>query len=384
MSGPLTGLRVVELAGVGPGPYAAMLLADLGADVVRVQRPGPGFDPFGDDAGPDFSLRNRTVVAADLADSAHRQGVHDLLRYADVLIEGFRPGVAEKLGVGPRDAEKFNAALIYARMTGWGQTGPWHRSAGHDINYISITGALHAIGTRGTRPTVPLNLLGDFAGGAMFLVVGILAALWDRERSGLGQVVDAAIVDGVTSLLQQIWSLRAAEIWSDQPADNLLDSAAPFYDTYACRDGGYVAVGAIEPKFFAETLRALNLDGALLADQYDRSRWPHLREQLASRFITRTRDEWAAAFDGTDACVTPVLSLDETHRHPHLVHRASHVTLEGVAQSSVAPRFSRNRPSTPRAPHLEPEEIDNVVQRWRAERTVQSPASPAPTAKSGS
>ena len=257
MSGPLTGLRVVELAGVGPGPYAAMLLADQGADVVRVQRPGPGFDPFGDDAGRDFTLRNRTVVAADLADPAHRRG---FMTYCDTPMfssRGSAQGVAEKLGVGPQDAEKLNAALIYARMTGWGQTGPWHRSAGHDINYISVTGALHAIGTRGTRPTVPLNLLGDFAGGSMFVVVGILAALWERERSGLGQVVDAAIVDGVTSLLQQIWSLRATENWSDRPADNLLDSAAPFYDTYACRDGGYVAVGAIEPKFFAETLRAL-------------------------------------------------------------------------------------------------------------------------------
>ncbi|MFE9975338.1 CaiB/BaiF CoA transferase family protein [Streptomyces hirsutus] len=348
MPGPLDGLRVVELGGIGPGPHAAMLLADLGADVVRVERPSGGLRtvPEGE---ADWLLRGRRSVAADLKDPEGLEVVRALVERADVLVECFRPQVAERLGIGPEAFQESNPGLIYARMTGWGQDGPWAKRAGHDINYLSVTGVLHAIGTSGARPTVPLNLLGDFGGGSLYLVLGILAALHERHRSGAGQVVDAAIVDGTTSLAQMIWAFRGTGVWDDTPAHNLLDSGAPFYDTYPCADGRHIAVGALEPQFYAQLLEGLGLDAAGLPSPDDRAGWPLLREAFGRVFATRTRDKWAEVFADIDACVTPVLSFAEATTHPHLAARSTHIAPGGVPQAAPAPRFSRSTPATPPA-----------------------------------
>ena len=351
MSGPLAGLRVIELAGIGPGPHAAMTLGDLGADVVRVERPVPGFDATG--GRPDHLLRNRRSVAADLKTDEGRDLVLRLVAKADVLLEGLRPGVAERLGVGPEQCHAVNPGLVYGRMTGWGQDGPLAQRAGHDINYISITGALHAIGRADQRPPVPLNLVGDFGGGAMFLVTGVLAALWERQRSGRGQVVDAAMVDGTSILVQMMWALRGAGVWTDQREHNLLDGAAPFYDTYVCADGRWIAVGALEGRFYQAFLTGLGLADADLPAQLDPSGWPVLRARFTEVIAGRTRDEWVAVFDGTDACVTPVLSFEEAPAHPHMAERETIVSIDGVPQAAPAPRFSRTpsaKPTPPRAP----------------------------------
>ena len=310
MAGPLQGLRVLELAGIGPGPHAAMILGDLGADVVRVERPGKGPGPQTTPSN-DYLLRNRRSVAANLKSDEDRDLVLRLIAKADVLIEGFRPGVTERLGLGPDDCAKINERLVYARMTGWGQTGPRSQQAGHDINYISLNGVLHAIGRADDRPVPPLNLAGDFGGGSMFLIVGILSALWERERSGKGQVIDAAMVDGAGVLSQMMWAFRAMGMWSDERGVNMLDTGAPYYDTYTCADGRWVAVGAIEPQFFAELLSKLGLDPADLPDQNDRSRWPELRARLTEVFASQDRDHWAKVFADSDACCTPVLSFAE-------------------------------------------------------------------------
>src|SRR5690349_5345494 len=276
MAGPLQGLRVVELAGIGPGPHAAMILGDLGADVVRVERPGKtGGAPSGD-----YLLRNRRSIGANLKDPADIEKVLSLIAKADVLIEGFRPGVTERLGLGPDDCAKVNDRLIYARMTGWGQDGPRAQQAGHDINYISLNGLLHAVGRKGEKPVPPLNLAGDFGGGSMFLLVGILAALFERQTSGKGQVVDAAMVDGSSVLAQMIWGFRQDGLWSDERGVNMLDGGAPYYDTYTCADGKHIAIGAIEPQFYAEAIKGLGLEGADLLDQNDMSRWPELRAAI--------------------------------------------------------------------------------------------------------
>jgi alpha-methylacyl-CoA racemase len=357
MAGPLTGLRVVELAGLGPAPHAAMVLADLGADVVRVERP----------ASPhlrDQMLRGRRTVAADLKDAADRDGVLALADHADVLLEGFRPGVAERLGVGPAHCLDRNPRLVYGRMTGWGQDGPLAPHAGHDINYLSLTGALHAIGRPGEPPVPPLNLVGDFGGGSMFLVTGVLAALWERARSGRGQVVDAAMTDGVGVLLQMTWSFRGMGVWSDERGTNLLDGGAPFYDTYECADGRFVAVGAIEAQFYAALLAGLGLTDAGLPRRDDRANWPELRRRLAAAFASRPRDTWAELFAGTDACVTPVLRFDEVAAHPHNAHRRSITDLDGVPQPAPAPRFSRTTPATPAAPPAGPVALDSVREEW--------------------
>ncbi len=330
----------MELAGIGPGPHAAMILGDLGADVVRVERPGKGPGPATRPKG-DFLLRNRRSVAADLKSDDGRDLVLRLIGKADVLIEGFRPGVTERLGLGPDDCAKVNDRLIYARMTGWGQTGPRSQQAGHDINYISLNGALHAIGRAGERPVPPLNLVGDFGGGSMFLLVGILAALFERGTSGRGQVVDAAMVDGASSLVTMVYGMLGAGLWRDRRAANLLDGGAPFYDTYACADGGHVAVGALEPQFYAALLDGLGLTGALPGAQYDVAHWLEHRRRFTEAFASRTRDEWAAAFEGTDACVTPVLGLEEAPGHPHLAARGTFVEQDGTALPAPAPRFSR-------------------------------------------
>ncbi|MEV5551891.1 CaiB/BaiF CoA-transferase family protein [Streptomyces sp. NPDC052309] len=364
MAGPLTGLRVVELAGIGPGPHAAMILADLGAEVVRVERPQGTLDLTGGE--PDHLLRGRRSVAADLKTPEGRDLVLRLVAKADVLIEGFRPGVAERLGVGPDDCRRRNSRLVYGRMTGWGQQGPMAQRAGHDINYIGLTGALHAIGRRGERPVPPLNLVGDFGGGSMFLLTGILAALWERERSGQGQVVDAAMVDGTSVLLQMMWAMRGQGAWSSERGTNLLDGGAPFYDTYPCQDGRYVAVGAIEPQFYRALLAGLELDPATLPDQLDRTRWPQLRDRIAAAFRTRCRDEWAKVFADTDACVTPVLEAGEVPLHPHLATRDTLVEIDGVRQAAPAPRFSRTAPGMPTPPPRSGADTQAVLADWNA------------------
>ncbi|MCK9878930.1 CoA transferase, partial [Frankia sp. Ag45/Mut15] len=336
--GPLAGLRVVELASIGPGPHAAMVLADLGADVIRVERPGAG-------QPTDHTLRNRRWIRVDLKDPAGRTTVLDLLDRADVLLEGYRPGAAERLGLGPEVCLSRNPRLVYGRMTGWGQTGPLADRAGHDINYLSLTGLLHAIGPADRPPVPPLNLVGDFGGGSMLLVCGVLAALWERSVSGVGQVVDAAMVDGASVLAQLMWAFRGMGLWTDDREANTLDGAAPFYSTYTCSDGRYVAVGALEPQFYALLLAGLDLAGETLPGQYDRKGWPVLRARFAGAFASRTRDEWAAVFDGTDACVTPVLTFAEAGSHPHLAARSTIVTIDGVEQAAPAPRFSRTPPA---------------------------------------
>ena len=337
-SGPLTGLRVVELAGLGPAPYACMLLAELGADVVRVDRPGGGSLIVASEK--DALNRGRPSVAVDLKSPGGRDVLLRLIDGADVLVEGLRPGVLERLGVGPDEALARNPRLVFARMTGWGQDGPLAQSAGHDINYLGLTGALHAIGPA-DRPVPPLNIGADFGGGSMFLIVGILAALFERGTSGRGQVVDAAMVDGASSLVTMIYGMLGAGLWRDRRAANLLDGGAPFYDTYACADGGHVAVGALEPQFYAALLEGLGLPDALPGAQYDVAHWPEHRRRFTEAFASRTRDEWAAAFEGTDACVTPVLGLEEAPAHPHLAARGTFVEQDGTALPGPAPRFSR-------------------------------------------
>ncbi|HVW43320.1 MAG TPA: CaiB/BaiF CoA-transferase family protein [Amycolatopsis sp.] len=353
---PLDGVRVVELAGIGPAPHAGMMLADLGAEVVRVQRPGAPPDLPG--GVPDFSSRGKRIVAADLKSDVDRARVLDLIAQADVLVEGFRPGVTERLGLGPDECRRRNPRLVYARVTGWGQDGPYAGQAGHDINYISITGALNAIGTP-DRPVPPLNLIGDFGGGSMLVLVGILAALLERQRSGEGQVVDAAMVDGTSLLMQTLWWLYASGHWQDERSSNSLDGGAPFYRTYRCADGRYVAVGCLETQFYAELIRLLDLDPATLPDQRDQSGWPRLAEAIGGAFARQTRDHWAKLFEGTDACVTPVLALSEVPAHPQIMARRS-VT----DHAAPAPRFSRTRTDEIAPVDAEPLELGDVLARW--------------------
>ncbi|MCW2902765.1 MAG: L-carnitine dehydratase/bile acid-inducible protein [Streptosporangiaceae bacterium] len=339
-TGPLSGVRVVELAGIGPGPFAAMLLADLGAEVIRVDRPSGGatLPP-----AKDMTNRGKRSVAVDLKSEQGKEVVLRMVEQADVLIEGFRPGVTERLGLGPDECQARNPRLVYGRMTGWGQQGTLSRSAGHDIAYIAMTGALHAIGRAGGPPQVPVNLLGDFAGGSMYLVVGVLAALLEARTSGKGQVVDAAIVDGTSHLSTFVHAFLAAGAWQDQRGVNMLDTGAPWYDVYETADGKHMAVGAIEPQFYAELLRLLGLDGEDdLPAQLEAGRWAQLRERFATAFKARTRDEWAEIFMPGDSCVAPVLSLQEATEHPYNTERQVFVRGEdGELQPAPAPRFSR-------------------------------------------
>ncbi|HEV7627570.1 MAG TPA: CaiB/BaiF CoA-transferase family protein [Streptomyces sp.] len=363
MSGPLTGLRVLELGGIGPGPHAAMILADLGADVVRIERPARASSPL-PRLGRDWVLRGFRLVAADVKSEAGRAVVAELMGSVDVVIEGFRPGVAERLGIGPEESCALNPRLIYARITGWGQDGPLSQRAGHDINYIALTGGLNGFRAGDGPPVPPMNTFGDYGGGSVFALSGILAALWERERSGRGQVVDVAIVDGTSVLLQAIWGLRAEGRWTDTPASNLLDTGAPFYATYPCALGGYVAVGAIEPQFYAALLDGLGLGGDPLPAQYDPAGWPELRARFAARFLARTRDEWAHAFAHTDACVTPVLAFGEVATHPHIAARGTILEIDGVIQAAPGPRFSRTQLGTPAAPPVGPTELAEIRRQW--------------------
>ncbi|WP_189718890.1 CaiB/BaiF CoA transferase family protein [Streptomyces chryseus] len=348
-SGPLHGVRVVELAGIGPGPFAAMLLADLGADVVRVDRPGGA--GLGIDPAYDLTNRNKRSVIVDLKAADGPARVLDLVERAHVLIEGYRPGVAERLGVGPDACLARNPRLVYGRMTGWGQEGPLAQRAGHDIAYIALTGTLGMIGAAGEPPTVPANLVGDYAGGSLYLVVGVLAALQHaRTEGGRGQVVDAAIVDGAAHLATMIHGMLAAGGWQDRRGANLLDGGCPFYGTYETSDGRYMAVGALEPQFYDRFTALLGLDDAQAGARADMARWDELRDRIAARFRERTRDEWTAVFEGSDACVAPVLSLREAPAHPHLAARSTFVTHGGLTQPAPAPRFS----ATPGAVHSPP------------------------------
>jgi alpha-methylacyl-CoA racemase len=360
--GPLTGLRVVEIASLAPGPFCCMVLADLGADVLRVDRAGAG-PGLGRTPGNPLD-RGRRSVAADLKGPGGAELVLRLASAADVLVEGFRPGVAERLGFGPDAALARNPRLVYGRMTGWGQQGPRAAQAGHDINYIALSGALHPVGPGDRPPVPPINYLGDFGGGGMLLAVGILAALVERQRSGQGQVVDAAMVDGAALLSSFVYGLRAAGLWSDERGTNLLDGAAPFYDTYATADGRYVSVGALEPQFYAALLDGLGLAGEDLPGQHDRSGWPALRERFTAIFASRTRDEWERTFAGTDACVAPILSPAEAPDHPDNAAREVFVEVGGVLQPAPAPRFGRTPAKVPSPPPAPGADTDAALADW--------------------
>ncbi|MEV7900086.1 CaiB/BaiF CoA transferase family protein [Streptomyces anulatus] len=359
--GPLTGVRVVELAGIGPGPFAAMLLADLGADVVRVDRPGGA--GLGIDPASDLTNRNKRSVLLDLKSDEGPARVLDLVERADILIEGYRPGVAERLGVGPEACLARNPKLVYGRMTGWGQDGPLAERAGHDIAYLALTGTLSMIGKPDEPPVVPANLVGDYAGGSLYLVVGVLAALQHARAHGEGQVVDAAIVDGAAHLATMIHGMLAAGSWQDRRGTNLLDGGCPFYGTYATSDGGHMAVGPLEGQFYAEFAGLLGIADAF-PDRWDLARWDELRAAVTERFLTRTRAEWTEVFDGTDACVAPVLSLTEAPHHPHLAARSTFVEHGGLTQPAPAPRFSATPVSVRGGPALPGADTAAVAADW--------------------
>ncbi|MDT0344342.1 CaiB/BaiF CoA transferase family protein [Streptomyces litchfieldiae] len=359
--GPLAGVRVVELAGLGPGPFAAMLLGDLGADVVRVDRPGgswPATDPAGD-----LTNRNKRSLLLDLKSPDAAGLVLELAARADVFIEGFRPGVAERLGVGPGPCHERNPRLVYARMTGWGQDGPLADRAGHDIGYLAISGVLGMTGPAEGPPVAPANLLGDYAGGSLYLVVGVLAALHHARATGRGQVVDAAIVDGAAHLGTMIHGLLAAGAWRDRRAANLLDGGCPYYAVYGTADGDHMAVGALEPRFYAEFVRLLGVEDTA-PDRDDPANWPALREIFARRFAGRTRAEWTEVFAGSDACVAPVLSLREAPRHPHLAARRTFAEHGGVTQPAPAPRFSATPAAIRRGPAIPGADAAAIARDW--------------------
>ncbi|QGN49037.1 CaiB/BaiF CoA transferase family protein [Micromonospora sp. WMMD558] len=362
-AGPLAGVRVIELAGIGPGPFTAMMLADLGADVVRVDRV-TDVDPsaFGS-PHPDLLNRGRRSIAVDLKSPDGRDVVLALAAGADALIEGFRPGVTERLGLGPADCHAVNPRLVYGRMTGWGQDGPAAPYAGHDIGYVALTGALHGMGRAGERPVPPMNLLGDFGGGGMMLALGLVSALYAARGGAPGQVVDAAIVDGVSVLSTQIHALRRLGMWQDPRGVNLLDGGAPFYDTYECADGRHVAVGALEQRFYDELVRRTGfpLPGDEALDRTDPANWPALRQAWARLFRTRTRDEWAALLADSDACVAPVLDWAEAPAHPHLAARGTFVERDGATQPAPAPRFSGTPTALRRPPPQPGEHTDELL-----------------------
>jgi alpha-methylacyl-CoA racemase len=365
MAGPLSGIRIIELAGIGPGPFCGMMLADMGAEIVRVDRsqsvrPGPAGDgPRGDVLG-----RGRRSVGVDLKHPAGIETVLRLVEKADVLYEGFRPGVTERLGLGPDVCLGRNPRLVYGRMTGWGQDGPLAHAAGHDINYIALSGALHAIGRKGEKPVPPLNLVGDFGGGGMLLAYGIVCALVERGRSGKGQVVDAAMVDGAAALMAIIYGAHHSGWWKDERGVNMLDTGAHFYDTYETKDGKHVSIGSIEPQFYALLLEKTGLAKEDLPHQFDQEQWPAMRERLTAIFRTKTRDEWCAIMDGTDVCFAPVLSLAEAPHGAHAKARRAFVNVGGVVQPGPAPRFSRTTPALGLPPAWPGEHTDETLRDW--------------------
>ncbi|RKJ99019.1 CaiB/BaiF CoA transferase family protein [Alicycliphilus denitrificans] len=350
--GPLAGVKVVEFAGIGPGPMAAMQLADMGATVLRIERREPADLGVPRPLKYNLLLRNREAIALDLKDAQSIELVLELISGADALIEGFRPGVMERLGLGPDVCRERNPRLVYGRMTGWGQDGPLAHAAGHDINYIALTGTLNAIGRKGQAPVAPLALVGDFGGGAMFLVMGVLAALLHARSTGQGQVVDAAVVDGASSLATAFYGLSAGGQWSGERGTNILDGGAPHYDCYECLDGRYISIGPIEARFHAELLRRIGIDEAAAGSPGDRSCWERMRGEFQRVFKTRTRAQWCELLEGSDVCFAPVLSFDEAPHHPHLQARASFVEVDGVFQPAPAPRFSATPSKVPTAPRM--------------------------------
>lgn len=361
MKGPLHGVRVVELGGIGPTTFAAMVLADLGADVLRIERPESvdlAVRP------PDFAVtRGRRSVAIDLKSERGSKLVLSLLAKADIAIEGWRPGVAERIGVGPADAMNVNERLVYVRATGWGQDGPYAQGPGHDINYLAVTGALHAIGRRDSPPVPPLNIVGDYGGGGMLSVVGALAALWEARNSGRGQVIDAAMVDGITLLTTLFHGMLSTGFWTEDRERNTVDGGAPWYDAYPTSDGNYVCIGAGEPHFFNALLDFLGLTG-LFEDPMDRTTWPEMRARFAERFLTKSRAEWTAHIGDRNLCLTPVLTWREATRDPHLCHRATFVEVDGLVQPAPAPRFSRTPTSIQRGAPWPGEHTEEVLMDW--------------------
>jgi alpha-methylacyl-CoA racemase len=364
MPGPLAGVKIIELAGIGPGPFCAMMLADMGADVIRVDRYQNAMG--GDPAAPpaDVLNRGRRSIAVDLKNPDGVETVLSLIESADALIEGFRPGVMERLGLGPDVALARNPKLVYGRMTGWGQEGPYAPTAGHDINYIALAGALEPIGRRGEGPVPPLNLVGDFGGGGMLLAYGLVCGILSARSTGEGQVVDAAMVDGAAVLMTMFHAFRAMGMWNDERGTNMLDSGAHFYDVYETADGKYVSIGSIEPQFYAELLRLTGLEDEELPWQHDRNEWPALKERFAEIFKAKTRDEWCELMEGTDVCFAPVLSMTEAPEHPHNVQRETFIEVAGVVQPAPAPRFSATPAATPNPPAHAGQHTYEVLEEW--------------------
>ncbi|MBU2548206.1 MAG: CoA transferase [Proteobacteria bacterium] len=360
--GPLQGFKIIEFAGIGPGPFCAMMLADMGADVIRLERktkPKSDRDPR-----TEILHRGRRSVAMDLKNARAIEAVLKMIEGADAILEGFRPGVMERLGLGPDVCLARNPRLVYGRMTGWGQDGPLAQAAGHDINYIAITGALHSIGRTDQTPVPPLNLVGDFGGGGMLLAFGMACALCETQRSGRGQVVDAAMVDGASALMAMFYGFRAAGMWSDRRGTNHLDGGSHYYDTYECRDGRYISIGSIEPQFYALLLEKAGLDDPDFQVQSDRERWARLKEKLVALFKTRTRDEWCEIMEGTDVCFGPVLTLEEAPNHPHNAARKTFIDLDGVVQPAPAPRFSRTVPQVQGPPPAHGQHTRSALADW--------------------
>lgn len=363
--GPLTGIKIVELAGIGPGPMCAMLLADLGATVIRVDRKQAIEQGIARPLKFNTLLRNRGIIALDLKDPRAIDAVLDLVESADALIEGFRPGVTERLGLGPDVCLARNPRLAYGRLTGWGQDGPLAQRAGHDVNYLALTGLLDAIGREGQPPTIPLNIIGDYAGGSLYMAVGLLAAILEARQSGRGQVVDAAIVDGAAHLASTFFGMVAGGIWHAGRGTNITDSGSHFYDCYECADARWIAVGPIEEKFFADLLARIGIDAASLGPQLSRDHWKAAKAVMAATFKTRSRDDWAALLEPSDACVSPVLGFAEAHQHAHLKARGTFIELDGIQQAGPAPRFSRTVPATPTPPQaVTPENTDRSLSAW--------------------
>ena len=363
--GPLDGFKILELAGIGPGPMAAMLLADMGATVLRVERLEPAGLGVQRPLNCDITLRSRKAIALDLKTTSGVKKALQLVEKSDALIEGFRPGVTERLGLGPNDCFAMNPKLVYGRMTGFGQNGPMAQAAGHDLNYIAMSGALSAIGRSGQKPTPPLNLVGDYGGGALYLVVGVLAALLEAQKSGKGQVVDAAMVDGAASLMAAPFGMFAAGLLTKDRGSNVLDSGAYFYDSYECLDGKFVSIAAIESKFHSEMFSLMELDISLVQDQMDRENWPRLKKMIEEKFKTKTRDEWTSIMGGSDACFAPVLEMDEVAEDPHNAERETFINIDGVTQPAPAPRFSRTPNPDPTPPiKADMIELEDALDGW--------------------
>jgi alpha-methylacyl-CoA racemase len=367
MTGPLKGLKVIEMVGIGPCPFAAMMLADMGADVIRIDRkPDPNAPNPYPMLGTKFDVmaRGRRSLALDLKDPRARQLLLDLVAKADVLVEGFRPGVLERLGLGPDPCLDRNPRLVYGRVTGWGQSGPLSQAAGHDLNYVALSGMLHAMGRVGSPPAPPLNLVGDFGGGAMMLAFGVVCAAFEAKQSGKGQVVDAAMTDGAALLGAMMYGLRAFGSWSDSREANLLDGGAPFYDCYACLDGKFISIGAIEPQFYAQLLQLAGVEDPQFRKQWRQADWPELKRKFAGLFASRTRDDWCRLLEGTDVCFAPVLDMAEAPRHPHNAARATFVEVDGVSQPAPAPRFSRTGAELGSPPSSPGQDGAAVLEDW--------------------